>query len=84
MADPRAWAHLRNSVARSQVHLALPDDLLAQVKEVAARDGRTVTIYLTGLIQEDLARRSNGSEDRLAAIEAQLQALEARVKALEP
>ena len=38
-------------MARSQVHLALPDDLLAQVKEVAARDGRTVTSYLTGLIQ---------------------------------
>jgi len=71
-------------VARSQVHLALPDDLLAQVKEVAARDGRTVTGYLQSLIQEDLARRSSGSEDRLAAIEAQLQALEARVKALEP
>ena len=44
-------------IKRAQVHLALHPDMMARVREEAAKDGRTVTNWIERAINEALKAR---------------------------
>ena len=69
---------------RKQLSMVLPESLIAAIKQRALSRGQSITGYITGLVQQDMAAEevadleASPLADRLAVLERRVRRLEQR------